>query len=489
MSKRIIQIVVLMSLCVIGITGLQLYWNYKNYQTTQHSFRQDINAALKIAVDKEIGERQQLLVNSFKGWMLDTAIVQITCENKNRHQATVFHMKDTHPLEPGDKGLTMGITSFKEQLDKINPTAKRVFVNHFADNILRGDLQNGTIYYYTPQLGEKLETAFHQAKLDKAALLRFFREALLAKGIEADYTLNPTGIVSGQPYLTQKINTALRRPYEKEWVQAAFQSPVSYFFSQMKWLIITSLLLIIITLFCFGYTINALLSQHKLTTLKNDFINNMTHEINTPIASILITVQSLKTFDHDQAVQHEFLDIIAYQAEKLNTLGTQIFKLNKLAKVKPKRLPVISLNDVLKKAVLDMKVQCDQAAAVIHDQPYTQPLHIHGDFENLVNVFTNVIDNAIKYTTQKPELEIAISVSDAFAIVSFADNGIGVPELYRLKIFDDFFRIPKGNLHDVKGYGLGLSYVKQVMKYHDVQVDVYENKQKGSVFTFKFPLV
>ena len=476
-----------MAICIVVITGLQFYWNYRNFERTVATFRQNANVALQEAVDLEIEGRHQKLIDSLKAWMKDTAMVQITCENNNRKRATVFHMKDTHPLNPQEKGIIIGISKFKESLAEITPSAKKIFIEHFTDNIVRNDLRKGFVYNYTQRLGEKLLASFENSKMVITTLDQLFKKQLQSKGLAIDFILNPRRDSAALPYYIGPVNTALRRPFETELVTAAIQSPTAYFFGQMKWLLLSSLLLLAIMTFCFVYTLKTLFSQHKLTLLKNDFVNNMTHEINTPIASILITVQSLKTFEHHQDVQNEFYDIIDYQAGKLKWLASQLLEAGKIEKKRDEELQLVDIEHLIRKSIADMHVQLNKAnAAIILNA--TSPIKIKGDAQNLINAFTNIIDNALKYTLAAPKITVEIWQTNRWVTISFADNGIGIPEIYRSKVFEDFFRVPKGNVHDVKGYGLGLSYVSQVVKKHNGTLNISENHPTGSVFIFRFPL-
>ena len=138
-----------MTLCVAGITGLQLYWNYQNYQSTTKSFSHDINEALRVAVDREIDSRNDSIVAKFKTWLYDTSVVQITVDRKNRKHETVFHMKDTHPMNKNERGVSLGIKDFKEPLDSITPKAKKIFIDHFTGVLVKEDLKKGIVYFYT----------------------------------------------------------------------------------------------------------------------------------------------------------------------------------------------------------------------------------------------------------------------------------------------------------------------------------------------------
>jgi len=503
-----------MLICVIGITGLQLFWNYQNYTNTVSRFKKDTNDALNRAVDKEILLRHQKIILKFKGWLADSSIVKITCEMNAKYNSTVFYVKDTPPFINGNNKFSFGLTYFKDKIDHITPAAKQIFINHFADRILRRDLQDGNIYYYTQKLGDSLSRQFDNTHVNLQNLRSLYIEELSAKGINSSFIIkeittsmplknsnendrlvsfirpffaNEKSDVNPEQYLTREVNASFKRPYGKELVYATFGNPNNYFLKENNWLIVSSFLLISITVFCFAFTIRTLLSQQKLAELKDDFINNMTHEINTPLSSISITVDALKTFKHDQSTQQEYLDIISYQAAKLNHLTAQILNTNKIDNTRPAIAAGIEINNLIKKAIKDFEPQIENSNAIINYHPHQNVL-IKAEADGLLNVFTNIIDNALKYSAGNVRLDIKLSATSKYGVITFADNGIGILPEYRTKIFDKFFRIPTGNTHDIKGYGLGLSYVKQVIENYKGTISVSANTPYGSVFTIKLPI-
>lgn len=488
MKKHILLILLLMSLCVTGIVGLQLFWNYQNYKTTVKAFDHDINEALTNAVAKETDQRQDQIVKRFKGWLADTSLIIITADHKNRDSMTVFYTQDVHPKFEEDKKrkFEFGIQDFKEKLDHITPKAKAYMIEHFGDRILKRDLKQGMVYNYTEMLGDSLGKVFNGSKLNPQAMKALFREELAAKNIDAGFLLNPAK--KAYLYLTKPINTNFRKPYKNDFVYAGFESPNAYFFKEMKWVIITSLLLILITIGCFTYTVRTLLSQQKLAELKESFINNMTHELNTPISSIKITAEALKTFTHSPETQLEYLGIITYQSDKLNDLTSQILNTSRLIKNNATGWTKINLNELVATAINDLKPQAESNCAIVNYKPSATTPSIIGDASGLRNALVNLIDNALKYTTATPAIAVDVTLSASYAAIKVTDNGIGIPPEYQDQVFEQFFRVPQGNLHDVKGFGLGLSYVRQVVQQHHGEVTVSNNKPSGSIFTIKLPL-
>ena len=354
--------------------------------------------------------------------------------------------------------------------------------------LVKEDLKKGIVYFYTQRLGDSLSIYYEKSKVNLGKLDTFYTQELNLRGISATFTFNPSKKTGTKTFLTQPVNTELRRPYQKNFVSAAFESPDLYFIKKMKWLIITTLLLILVTITCFGYTVSTLLSQQKLNLLKDDFISNMTHEINTPLSSIKITTEALQNMAVTEERRKEYLGIIAYQSEKLSRLTEMILDGQNLQQKIPIVKRRIELQQLIQSTIDDLRVQIENTSTNFFFQKNTEPIYIQADPTLLQHAITNLIDNAIKYSETAPIITISVLINQKKATVSIADNGIGIPEEYYSKIFDRFFRVPKGNLHDVKGYGLGLDYVNQVIKQQNGTITVSGNKPNGSIFTIQVPL-
>ena len=487
MKKRIQLILTLMLLCVGGIIGLQLYWSYDYYHRTVQTFERETNSLLTAAVEEEIGLRHQQLVNQFKGWLADTSLITITCDTRSRDSSTVFYIQDRPTTYPAPKPLSLGITYFKERLDHITPAAKAILINHVGDRILKADLQKGVVYYYTPQLGARLLAAFTRSQVDLGTLRALYKKQLMAADIASSFALNPSATATTN-FLTRPVNTDLRRPYQQHWVRAGFAQPDGYFLNTMRGVILSTFLLIAITLCCFAYTARTLLSQHKLAELKDNFINNMTHELNTPLASIQLTTEALQTFSYPPEVQQEYLAIIRYQTQKLADLTAQVLTTNRLVAKPQSDWQRLDVQAILSTAIQELSSRSQQQGAQIDYQPQPDPVWARGDAVSLTNVFINLLDNALKYSPDRAQITVQLLPNSRYVSIAVADNGMGIPEAYTQQVFAPFFRVPQGNRHDIKGYGLGLSYVHQVVKQHHGSVWVVPNQPQGSVFTIKLPL-
>ena len=249
--------------------------------------------------------------------------------------------------------------------------------------------------------------------------------------------------------------------------------------------------LLLILIFCFGYTIHTILMQKKLSEMKTDFINNMTHEFKTPVATIMIASEALR--DPELTTDKLRIDKLANIIYDENVrLGSHIERVLNIAKIDKGDLSLehkeVEMNDLLSAIVDSMSLQLQKRNAHIDLDLQARNSTIMGDELHLSNIIFNLLDNANKYSPEDPQIRISTWNSGRNLIIKVADKGIGMSRDQLGKIFDQFYRIPTGNLHDVKGFGLGLSYVSNIVKKLHGTIKVRSEKDKGSEFEISLPL-
>lgn len=245
-----------------------------------------------------------------------------------------------------------------------------------------------------------------------------------------------------------------------------------------------------IILLCFAYTIFIILRQKKVSEMKNDFINNMTHEFKTPIATISLAADSITSpmvSSHPDKLQR-FANIIKQENKRMNS---QVEKVLQMAVIDKRefslKLTDVNLHDVIHHAVENITLQIEKKDGTVGTElEATQPI-VQGDLTHISNIINNLLDNANKYSPEQPEIMVSTHNRSNGVEVVVSDKGIGMTKEARKHIFDKFYRVHTGNLHDVKGFGLGLSYVKAIMTAHKGQVDVKSELGKGSSFILFFP--
>ena len=249
--------------------------------------------------------------------------------------------------------------------------------------------------------------------------------------------------------------------------------------------------LLLILLFCFGYTIHSILQQKKLSEMKTDFINNMTHEFKTPVATIMIASEALK--DPELTADKSRIDRLANIIYDENVrLGNHIERVLNIAKIDKGDLKLehkeVEVNDLLSAIIDSMALQLEKRNARVDLELKAENAMVMGDELHLSNVIFNLIDNANKYSKGDPEIRITTQNVGKNLVIRVADKGIGMNRDQQAKIFSQFYRIPTGNLHDVKGFGLGLSYVNDIVRRLKGTIKVRSEKDKGSEFEISLPV-
>jgi two-component system phosphate regulon sensor histidine kinase PhoR len=250
--------------------------------------------------------------------------------------------------------------------------------------------------------------------------------------------------------------------------------------------------LLLVLILCFAYTILLIFRQKKISEMKTEFINNMTHEFKTPVSTIMIASEALKDEEiiEDKARVSRLAGIIYDENVRL---GSHIERVLNIARIEQDDfrldLKEIDVNDQITAVVDSMSLKIQKHNAAVNLDLNASFALIKADELHFTNVLYNLIDNAIKYSNEQPEINITTKNTDNHLIITVADKGIGMNRDQQAKIFEQFYRIPTGNLHDVKGFGLGLSYVSTIVKRLNGNISVKSEKDKGSVFELKFPLI
>lgn len=328
-------------------------------------------------------------------------------------------------------------------------------------------------------------------KIDSA-----FKHALTKAGININYAVlkdTSNQKVDIATNNTTTLNTRLVRIGFSKPVaySASLDNVTSYLLQKISQQIFLSFLLIVLTVLSFIFLYRNLLAQQRLTAMKNEFISNITHELKTPIATVNVAVEAMKNFNVLQNPDRtkEYLDISAGELNRLSLLVDKVLRLsmfeNKEIELKKEKF---SIKQLAEDTVKSMQLQFDKRNAIVELNALGEDYFINADKLHISSVLYNLLDNALKYSTENPEINIEISKNVEEAIVTVSDNGIGISPAYQQKIFDKFFRVPDGDRHNIKGYGLGLSYAAHIIQQHNGSIHVQSEKNKGSSFTIKIPV-
>ena len=256
-------------------------------------------------------------------------------------------------------------------------------------------------------------------------------------------------------------------------------------------LLLPSLIITILLVLCFGFCIFVIVRQKKLSAIKNDFINNMTHEFKTPIATISLAAQMMKdgavqqtpeSIDHIAGIIRDESKRLTYQVEKV--LQTALFTETRM-KLKLKN---VNLNEVVEGLLTKFSLRVEDKGGQLFGHLDADRDEVLADEVHITNVVSNLLDNAIKYCVKAPEISVYTRNKGDEMIISVIDNGIGIATKEQKLIFERFYRVSTGNLHKVKGFRLGLSYVKKIVEAHGGRIEVESALDKGSRFDIILPL-
>jgi len=248
--------------------------------------------------------------------------------------------------------------------------------------------------------------------------------------------------------------------------------------------------ILLISVFFFGYSIFVILQQKRLSEMQRDFINNMTHEFKTPIASINISADVIS----NPEIVNEPARLLTYGSvikQEINRLNDQVDKVLQIARIEKQgfhlRKETIDLNAIILRVVENCKTDHSRSVSVTTALSENTG-EIVADRLHVTNIFHNLLDNAIKYSGDSPEVRIETIRKDGRIIVLFSDNGPGISRVHQKKVFRKFYRIPTHNVHDVKGFGLGLFYVKSICDAHHWKISLDPSAGKGATFVLEIPL-
>lgn len=269
-----------------------------------------------------------------------------------------------------------------------------------------------------------------------------------------------------------------------------FPNEKSFVVRQLWELLIISVFLFLVIIISFSFSIYIIKRQKRLSVMKNDFINNMTHEFKTPISTIALACEALKDKDVQKSdtIYNNYVTVISEENHRLRSMAEQILQTAVIEKGQLRlNLVVVDIHDLIRNAVKSKEISAREKGGNIELQLKATNPYVEGDKIHLTNAIINLIDNALKYNLNQPQIVINTVNSEKSVLIRVKDNGIGISAANQKKIFEKLYRVPTGNLHDFKGFGLGLSYVKATLELLNGNVSVDSEPGKGSIFTIKLP--
>jgi len=425
MNRRIIIFTIIsITIALIGLMGIQIYWIRNASSVREANFRSSVNEVMAKVVLKieRLEKKKAIELNQYVGML-----------NFNRHL-------------PYSSFLT------REMLDSLISIELNI----------RGIDTRFEFGIFKPEGLEYL--------IEKSSN---YRKELIEKGYAK--ILFQTDIYTSPEYLLFYF------PHEKQFL-----------LTELWGMLLISIILIIVIVYSFTYSISTIFRQKRLSEMKNDFINNMTHEFKTPISTISLACEALG--DHDLRKSDEvFTSYINMIREENNRLAGMAEKILQTAVIDKGQLKMkketINLHEIIQDVIKNLRIQVEIKDGEIISRLTAEKPQIEGDKVHITNLVYNLLDNANKYSPRKPMIRINTENAHNGIVITIEDKGIGISRNEQKKIFDKLYRVPTGNIHEIRGFGLGLSYVKAIVEEHHGKISLESEVDRGTKFTVFLPFI
>ncbi len=484
-KRKIIPDPILMLFSILIVTGFQVYWLKNNYDREKRTLQIKANVAfqetvrhlqaIKFKLQDDFSDplhtRKQVIIDDdIKG-----SNVKMRRFPKREIITLVNSMRDKVRDSLKDTTVNSSVyIALKDRNKGVGTLPLRV------EKTIEGDSNIIKILYGVDSLQDSLKipeiNAAYLQKLRQESLQVPFNIALvdkMADNDEADFSDVTVGFVRPVTYHLELGNT------------------FPYLFKKIAMPILFSIFLVGITILSFVLLYKNLIRQQRLAELKNEFIGNITHELKTPIATVGVAIEALRNFNAIQDPQRtkEYLDISANELQRLSLLVDKVLKLSMFEKKEIElKKEILDMRELVSEVTNIMKLQFEKHHAIVDIKTQGNDFTIEADRLHITSVLYNLLDNALKYSKEKPIIHIDLSeLTQNIIELKVSDNGIGIPKDFQSKIFEKFFRVPTGDRHNIKGYGLGLSYVAEIINRHLGVIYVDSELGKGTTFIIKLP--
>ena len=516
-------LIFLMTASLIGIILVQSFWIKTTIDTKERQFSLNVNQALKTVTD-DIKSREmrdylavyQKLIDSIgspKESQL-TSVFQYVDRNQNTNKTYIYSqgiLEDDYNItsnliEPiSDDSLTIidytklktttiideafdremqNMTSIErlQRVEKMSLIDQAKYSSIFSD---LADLKPIHKRVSNIEIELLLQKEFKNRDLDLDFDYRVFNGQLATK-VGSDRYTNLEGLFKySMPIFEDEEGIS------QYSLVVGFPNRTNYLRSSISYLIVLSVLFTLIIILSFYFTVLNSIKQKNISEMKTDFINNMTHEFKTPIATIDLALNAIKNdkIKINKKLKLKYLNIINEENKRMNKQVENVLKISQLDKEKITLIKTEhDLHDVINEAISRITLLLKTKDGVIKPNYNATKSMLNLSFEDLTNVFVNIFENSIKYSISNPEIEVSTINKNNQILIHVADNGMGMSNKVKSKIFDKFYRESQGNIHNVKGHGLGLSFVKKIVDLHSGTISVSSQLKKGTEFQIIFDI-
>ena len=516
--KMLVTLIFLMAVVLSGLIFIQTRTIKHASDIREEQFDRQVNNALAMVVyqlnQNEINEaRLYAMQGRFPGDNSPTGATSIFPRNSANQGSLSIKFGYSESSEDGFFGsieeynLQYGDTTLSEQPDSIDILEEMQGLDRMNSinqmwQRRREQLRNNID---VSEYKVRLEDRPIRERIDSVYLEKILAGAIKGSGIKLDYKYSVTNanlgrekiIMGSKDYKPGNKDVFFSRlfPFDSygglpNYLNIYFPKQYGYLLKATGFTIIPTIILTALLIGIFAYTIMIIFRQKKLSMIKNDFINNMTHELKTPISTISLASQMLedgtisntpKTIEHISRVINQESKRLSFQVEKV--LQMAVFNEGRLKF----RFKEFDVNEMIRTVTGNFELRVKNKNGTLETEITAEHPEIKGDEVHITNVIFNLLDNAVKYSKENPEIKVKTENKKDFVVISVQDKGIGIPKEHLNQIFDRFYRVPTGNVHNVKGFGLGLSYVKKIVDSHNGDIKVESAVNKGTKFSILFP--
>lgn len=521
MNKRIfVLLVVLMGFALIGIITVQIFWIRSSVEIREKQFTTSVKFALHEVSEnirnREFNEyveefshlfdeinqskeskvrdyffqqidtvrneiftfRQSIVENNFKTQIspFDTTEVnfkRFTGKEETQIEKIEFNSKDFKELSPKDRVVKV---SRLDRYDKLE------FEDFFNKTITRTPIYGRTS---GKEVRLNLENELRARNIETKFEFGVFSDDLVTKVKSKKFKNKKDHTYMVPLFVDNKGNS----DYD---LYVSFPDKNKYILATMANILLLSALFIFIIIIAFASALYQLIKQKQISEIKTDFINNMTHEFKTPIATINLAIDSIKNpkIINDKEKILRYAEMIRQENKRMHAQVENVLRISKLEKNQlDLSKEVLDLHDIINDAIVHIDLIINDREGYINKHFNAKLSEVLISEFHFTNLITNILDNAIKYSVDAPKIDIYTENVRNSIILKIQDQGIGMNKNVQRKIFNKFYREQTGNIHNVKGHGLGLSYVKNIIEKHQGTVYVESEKGKGSTFIIKIPLI
>ena len=531
-------LIVMMLFSIIGIIWVQIVWIKNAVDIQNKSFDYAVGNSLSNAASAIEAERRMSFFNDF---MISNPLSFPSASNgienflnldtyssglDNKFSLRITNQTVTHNRNT-DRITTVNKSYLITNDTLLEPDSETVVVTSPSKSSLPGPAGRrfpDSSISFSPKQNEFLEWVHRRAsdlhnlsdqmiseiyqwektlELDKKEVGNAIKQSLVYANIITPYkfTVIKNGIIQDSTLKKSEKNDFLKSKYKVQLfpgniigqeliLSVIFPERTNYVLGYIVWILAGSMLFSLFILATFAMSLYFIIRQKKISEMKSDFINNMTHEFKTPIATISLaadTITNPKVINDEKSIRH-FIGMIKKENSRMNKKVETILQIASLDKKEIEfRFENVSLHIIIQHAVETMDIQVQQRNGKINLNLTAADPVIWGDSEHLINLVSNFLDNALKYSPEEPDINVSTKNIEKGILLIVEDKGIGMTKAVQSKIFERFYRQSSGNVHDVKGFGLGLNYARAIIDAHKGNITVFSEPGKGSRFEIFLP--